>query len=143
MEKRVLIVDDSALVTKVLKGLLDGLGYMVETLNSPFGIFKVMRDFKPSLVLLDLHIPSLKGDGIIKLLGQKDFDFEYRVLLFSSEPDDVLKAAAEGADAFGYLSKTLPPQDFIRAVEGFYERCVAEINAASAHPAPIHAADAA
>jgi len=127
MEKRILVVDDNVFVTKTAKMCLEGMGFMVETLNSPFGVFSKMREFRPTLVLMDLNIPGLRGESIVRMLGQKSFDFDYRVVIYSSESEGVLKDAVSSTGAFGYIKKDRPPLEFMQALEYYWRMCEDEL----------------
>ncbi|MBI5191773.1 MAG: response regulator [Nitrospirae bacterium] len=121
MEKRILLVDDNALSSKVIGQLLAGAGYTVEFLNSPFGIFKEIREFMPDLVLMDLDMPALKGDSLSQLLNRKLPDVEHRVVLFSAADDDVLGDAVRRAGAVGYIRKTDGHDEILEQVRLYIE----------------------
>ncbi len=61
-KKRVLIIDDEASFTRVLKLNLHHTGhYTAETVNDPTRAIAVARDFLPDVILLDVMLPGVDG----------------------------------------------------------------------------------
>src|SRR5881396_4146870 len=61
-KKRVLIIDDEASFTRVLKLNLHHTGhYTAETVNDPAQALAVARDFSPDVILLDVMMPGVDG----------------------------------------------------------------------------------
>jgi DNA-binding response OmpR family regulator len=61
-KKRVLIIDDEASFTRVLKLNLHHTGhYTAETVNDPTRAIAVARDFLPDVILLDVMMPGVDG----------------------------------------------------------------------------------
>jgi CheY-like chemotaxis protein len=61
-KKRVLIIDDEASFTRVLKLNLHHTGrYTAETVNDPTQALAVARDFSPDVILLDVMMPGMDG----------------------------------------------------------------------------------
>ena len=67
---KVLIVDDSAMSRRILRGILEGGGHeVVEADEGMVALEKYFLD-KPDLVLLDLNIPRLNGRDVLKIVKQ-------------------------------------------------------------------------
>ncbi|MDX9720344.1 MAG: response regulator [Myxococcota bacterium] len=116
MRKRVLIVDDTKTVLSRTASLLQDAGYEVLTRSEPLGTGGAVMREQPDLVLLDVQMPLLSGDEILRLLRDSKPELAPRVLLYSSLPTPMLaeKAAACGAD--GYLQKGCSPEELLERV---------------------------
>jgi CheY-like chemotaxis protein len=119
MSSRVMVVDDSSFVLRMVAGLLGGEGYEVLTVNSPFGLQSAMKEFRPSLVLMDLDIPGLRGDRIAEIMKGKQMGFDYKVAFYSSEDEATLAEAVRRTGAAGYIRKGDGVEEFKRAVAAF------------------------
>src|SRR5689334_7217319 len=80
----VLVVDDSEVVLAVTKALLEGAGFRVLTHPGPAGCVAVILQEKPDLVLIDVNMPKLGGETIVKLFGKAQPNSETITLLFST-----------------------------------------------------------
>ncbi|HWL89276.1 MAG TPA: response regulator, partial [Polyangiaceae bacterium] len=65
---RILAVDDDPLQLDLLFRGLTLEGFEVATHEGPIGVTNMVRAFQPDIVLLDLNIPSLRGDRLIDLI---------------------------------------------------------------------------
>lgn len=120
---RVVIVDDSPIVTKMIEAHLSRLGYEVHAFNSPFGISNKVRELKPQVVLMDLGMPGLSGD---KLLGFfKGHGNEFRVIVVSSAEENELKDLVTKGLAHDYYVKGKP-------LDTLVEKIIYQVNTLSA-----------
>jgi CheY-like chemotaxis protein len=87
MNKRILVVDDEASFTHVVKRGLEMLGqYQVREENRSTNTLSAARQFKPHLILLDLMMPQMNG---IEVASQLLEDQELRgtpVLFITAVP---------------------------------------------------------
>src|SRR5688572_9539676 len=58
----ILVVEDHADLREMLAVLLESEGYVVQTANNGAEAFEVMKESRPSLILLDLMMPVMTGD---------------------------------------------------------------------------------
>ena len=102
---RILLVDDSAIVTKMVSGYLSERGYKVDFANSPFGVTSKIREFQPEVLLMDLGLPGLSGEKLINLCKKSDEHRKYRIVLFSSANEQQMKDMVGSGLAHDYFLK--------------------------------------
>ncbi|WP_456313868.1 response regulator [Sabulicella glaciei] len=68
MSGTVLVVDDSAVVRKLARRMLERHGFAVREAEHGEAALQACRDFLPDLVLLDRNMPVLDGIGFLRAL---------------------------------------------------------------------------
>lgn len=69
MKKRILVVDDEAALTRVVKFNLERTGnYEVHTENLGRNTIAAAKEFNPKLIILDVMMPDMGGDEVSSLL---------------------------------------------------------------------------
>lgn len=63
---KILVVDDEAELTEIVKDFLEGSGYMVQTETSSDKAISTAKSFRPDLILLDIMMPLKDGYEICK-----------------------------------------------------------------------------
>jgi DNA-binding response OmpR family regulator len=65
MKKKILVIDDERNITAFLKTYLEDTGkYEVRTENSGGVGFETAKVFQPNLILLDIMMKDMSGDGV-------------------------------------------------------------------------------
>lgn len=116
LRKKIMVVDDSEIVLAVAQYALQTAGFDVVTHPRPAGCIALVLQEAPDMLLIDVNMPGLNGDTVVKMLGSTQSDSEMVVLLHSSLADDVLARKAAASRAHGYIRKTDNPQDLVRQV---------------------------
>jgi two-component system, OmpR family, KDP operon response regulator KdpE len=99
---RVLVVDDDAGVRDVCSTLLRALGYDAAVASSGDCALDAMNVREPQLMLLDLELPGMRGEDVLRAVKEQRPDV--RVVVMSGRPGrDLSRALDEGAD--GVLRK--------------------------------------
>lgn len=103
---KVLLIDDSELIRTAARENLQSAGFEVIALASPIGFSRTLAELRPSLALIDLSMPGLKGHQVIDLARRMSFGYACPIVLFSAQPEDALAAVATACGADGYICKT-------------------------------------
>ncbi|WP_198262965.1 response regulator [sulfur-oxidizing endosymbiont of Gigantopelta aegis] len=73
MLKKILVVDDEAVLTKMIKMNLERTGnYEVRTENQGSKALQATREFKPDLIFMDVMMPDMSGDEAIAEIREDD-----------------------------------------------------------------------
>ncbi len=118
----VLVIDDSNFVLESTRSALESAGYRVITRNRPSGSITAILNEKPDIVLLDLNMPMLSGEAILKILTSAPNPNRTMVLLHSGLPTEALRGKALKTGAHGYVQKTDNSAEFLRRVEYWLKR---------------------
>jgi serine phosphatase RsbU (regulator of sigma subunit) len=101
--KRIVVVDDTEMVRKVLVQYLERLGFSaLEAADGQSGL-DVIRASTPDLVLCDLRMPNLDGLGVLKVLKQESPDLPIVVMSGQGLLQDAIGALQLGA--WDYVAK--------------------------------------
>lgn len=66
MAKKILVVDDEVVLTKMVKMNLERTGnYEVMTVNQGSQALSAVREFKPDIIFMDVMMPDMSGDEAI------------------------------------------------------------------------------
>ena len=96
----ILVVDDDATVTSVVKRGLAYEGYAVDTAATGMQALSLARDRAPDLVILDLMLPGLDGFEVLSRLRQADANLPVLMLTARDAPADQVKGLERGADDY-------------------------------------------
>lgn len=111
-----MVVDDSEVVLEMTRSALDAAGYHVVVRNRPSGSIAAMLQEEPDLVLVDVSMPGIGGDTLVRCFGTAHPNSRTIVLLYSSLPEEALSAKATASGAHGYIQKTHDPARLVRQV---------------------------
>ncbi|HZU09423.1 MAG TPA: response regulator transcription factor [Pseudacidobacterium sp.] len=123
---KVLIVDDHPVVRVGLRTMLESEENISVTglAESAAEAFREVERDPPDVVLMDLRMPEMEGiDAIAKL---RRIHSDIRILVLTNyETDDYVFRALQ-AGAMGYLLKSTPQAEIVRAVEKVHDnqRCI-------------------
>ena len=131
--QRILVVDDDATVTSVLKRGLAYEGYAVDTAGTGMQALNLARDRVPDLVILDLMLPGLDGFEVLGRLRSADANLPVLMLTARDAPADQVKGLESGAD--DYVVKPFTFAVLAARVKALLRRREVE------HPEVLHFAD--
>ncbi|HKF43496.1 MAG TPA: sigma-54 dependent transcriptional regulator [Thermoanaerobaculia bacterium] len=104
---RVLIVEDDLATRKGLEESIRDLGMEPKSVGTSKEAAKVVEEFDPRLLIVDIHLPDGDGIEILRAAREKDPDREGVVITGQGSIDNAIEALRAGA--FDYLLKPLRP----------------------------------
>lgn len=118
----ILIVDDNAANLKLTRVLLAKEGYDVHTASDAEEALKLLEDFKPRLILMDIQLPGMDGLTLTRQLktGPATRDIVVVALTAYAMKGDEEKALAAGCD--GYVTKPIDTQALPGLVAGYLRK---------------------
>ena len=115
----IVVVDDCEVTLAATAETLERAGYRVLTRDRPAGCVAMMLQEKPDLVLLDVCMPTVAGDTLVKLFSKASPNSGTIILLYSALDEPLLRSKAKGSGAHGYISKTNDTGALVRAVRRY------------------------
>ena len=113
---KIMVVDDREITLEAVRHTLEGAGYEVITLKSPFSMLASIREEGPDLILIDVNMPALNGDQVVKILKKNRFARDIPVMFLSSKDPSELRLLVAETDALGYVKKCDGPEALLRRV---------------------------
>lgn len=110
-----LVIDDHPVTHLGCRPLLREAGFepILEARSSDEG-YRLSGQYHPSVIVLDLGLPGVGGLAMIGRLLDKAP--AAKILVFSMHDEPIFAARALEAGAHGYLTKTVKPEEVIKAV---------------------------
>lgn len=117
MPKRILVVDDDAVMSQFVLLRLKEAGYDVAAAPDGEEGLRQARELKPDILVLDVAMPKMHGYAVCKALRADASLSGLKILVTSgkSYPVDIKTAKKLGADR--YLVKPYPMQELLAAIE--------------------------
>ena len=115
---KVMLVEDDASMRAVLRTLLEIEGYEVALIPDRIaldGILQAIREAKPAIILLDVHLRDISGFDVLQQLRAEPEIQAARVIM-SSGMDVRDRCMAAGADDF--LMKPYMPDELLKKLQG-------------------------
>ena len=112
-QNRVLIVDDSPAMLRILAKLLEKENYVVSQAENGVQAIEMIRQDCPDYLITDWEMPYLDGLGLCRALRQLQLP-HYLYVLFAtgrSDTDDIVQALEAGADDF--ITKPIQPGELL------------------------------
>jgi DNA-binding response OmpR family regulator len=116
---RVLVVEDDAEITDVLRRSLRHEGYEVRTAGDGVAALDLASDFVPDIVVLDLGLPRLDGIEVCRRL-RSESDVPILILTARAETDHRVTGLDTGAD--DYLVKPFERSEFLARIRALLRR---------------------
>lgn len=116
---KILIIEDDLELRKELKVLLDYNGYQGIILQNFKDALEEILEIEPDLILLDIKIPYLNGQQLLKKLREVSTIPVIMVTSKDSEIDEIL-ALSYGAD--DYITKPYNPTILLLHIEAVFKR---------------------
>jgi DNA-binding response OmpR family regulator len=119
VKKRILVVDDEASMTRMLRRNLESTGkYEVRTENSGDVAVTAAREFHPDFILLDVMMPGVDGGEVAARL-KEDKALQNVPVVFLTAIIKKEETAPTGSNIGGreYIAKPVKLEDLVACIE--------------------------
>ena len=119
MEDLIYIVEDDEGIRELYEGAFDGI-YDTKMFENGKDFFKVFKNSRPSLIILDIMLPDMDGYTILSKI--REIDERLPVIIVSAKSDEIsaIKGLNKGAD--DYITKPFSVLELIARVKSILRR---------------------
>jgi DNA-binding response OmpR family regulator len=119
MPQTVLVVEDDAKITNLLRLYLEREGFDVVAAYDGPAALDVSERTRPSLVILDLMLPRLDGVEVCRRLRERS---DVPILMLTARVDEVDKLLGLSLGADDYVTKPFSPREVVARVKAILRR---------------------
>ncbi len=111
MSKKIVIVEDQVPISDIYKTRLELAGYTCVQAYDGIAALYIIQQEKPHLVLLDLMVPAIAGDEVLKRMRRTDWGKDIPVLVVSNLSEADAPAGIRDQGIVDYLVKANLKED--------------------------------
>lgn len=115
----ILVVDDDQPILLLMKNILTEFRFEARTASSGVEAIEAVRESRPDLILLDMNMPGMAGDEVLRQIRQEHGLSDVPVLILSGEPLSSEELAALGAS--GAVIKPFDLQKLLTTIRGLVD----------------------
>lgn len=117
--KRIMIVEDDEIMRKELCGLLKSSSYLVNYIRNFKNSMEEILNCNPDLVLLDINIPYLNGELLLKEIRKES---NVPIIMLTSKSDEIDEALSITYGADDYITKPYNPTILLLRIQNIFKR---------------------
>ena len=114
VSRRVLLVEDDALLRDAFQLLLQDAGYEVAEAGSGAEALIAVRTARPDLILLDMGLPDMNGLDVARELRADPANATIVIVALTGRVGPEEKRACLGAGCNAYFGKPVSPKELLR-----------------------------
>jgi two-component system KDP operon response regulator KdpE len=118
-KSRVLVVDDEAQITRVLKTVLGSQGYQVRTAAEGESALSSLDEWRPELVITDLYMPRMDGVELCRRIRAVS---SIPIIVLSVKGEERTKVEALDSGADDYVTKPFGADELLARVRAALRR---------------------
>ncbi len=118
-KRNILVVDDEAQITRVLKTMLSAQGYGIRTAADGKLALEEIKSWSPDLVITDLRMPNMDG---LELCRRIRTESRIPIIVLSVKGEETIKVEALDAGADDYVTKPFNVNELLARVRAALRR---------------------
>ena len=125
MSDWILVVDDDVSNLKMANHILSSEKMRVSCLKSGEAAIQFLRDNRPDLILLDVHMPGIDGFETLAAVKGNKATADIPVIFLTADDDSSTETRGLQAGAMDFIKKPFVPEEFLlrvrRVLSGIHE----------------------
>ncbi|QQS02662.1 MAG: response regulator transcription factor [Austwickia sp.] len=126
---RVLVVDDEANITELLRMALRYEGWQVETAGTGLSAVRTAKEFAPDAVVLDMMLPDFDGMEVLRRMRAEDPGVPVLFLTARDAVEDRVAGLTAGGD--DYVTKPFSLEEVVARLRALMRRTAVATNESS------------
>lgn len=137
--KKVLVIDDSIMIRKMVKSILSGKYDVLEASDGKSGLDAARRSF-PDLILLDFVMPKYNGYQTLQAIRRVEGLQNVPVIMISGLKEQVTEHVPEPFTEFDFLEKPFEADVLVSRIQNFLPaETVQQVTTGTQRSAPVTA----
>jgi len=122
---KILIVDDSPTIRKMVRASLQGV-QSCEFIEASTGLEAIeqLALSRIQLIVLDLNMPDMHGIDVLKFVRRNPHYNSLPIIVLTTRGDEMSRQTAKEAGATTYMTKPFVPQTLTKAVQDLLDATV-------------------
>jgi len=116
---KVLIVDDSSMSRRIVRGILESAGHEVTEAADGMAALERYSLDKPDLVLLDMVMAGMYGIEVLQKL--REIDGQAKIIVATADIQHSTREMAEQAGSCGFVTKPIKKEELLSLVNSVLE----------------------
>jgi len=117
MKKKILSVDDSPSVRKLVEFTLKSKGFQVASAQDGVAALEIMANEKFDAIVLDINMPRMNGLEFLEKVKSNDVYASIPVIMLTTEGQEEDQDKAMDLGAIAYIVKPFKPSLLLRIVD--------------------------
>ena len=122
LNNRVLVVDDEPDILEFIEYNLSNEEFKVKTTTDPTIVVKLISEFKPAIVILDIMIPEIDGIELCQIIRENKNINQPIIVFLTARSEDYTQIAGFEAGADDYITKPIRPRLLSKKIEALLRR---------------------
>jgi DNA-binding response OmpR family regulator len=127
--RKILVVDDEAVLVETIAYNLEQAGYQVLTAADGVSALEAARREHPDLILLDIMLPGMDGLEVCRQLRREDATATIPIVMLTAKADEIDKVVGLEVGADDYVTKPFGRRELLARVRALIRR--------SDYPSPL------
>jgi two-component system alkaline phosphatase synthesis response regulator PhoP len=134
--RKILVVDDEAVLVETIAYNLEQAGYKVTTAADGSSALEAAHNEAPDLVILDIMLPGMDGLEVCRQLRRESSTATTPIMMLTAKGDEIDKVVGLEVGADDYITKPFGRRELLARVRALLRR--ADYPSASSEERPVH-----
>jgi len=122
MARKILVVDDEAILLETMIYNLEQAGYQVSTAADGISALEAARSEKPDLIILDIMLPEMDGLEVCRQLRRENSTSTTPIMMLTAKIDEIDKVVGLEVGADDYVTKPFGRRELLARVRALLRR---------------------